>query len=289
MICVRWRTICACEMFAMLLVPLTTGCHAYMLNVEDVITPPGKPVTLTAHLERRSGLVTLGGLSDIEVEFLKNGEVIGRANTDPNGRAAMTCNGPPVDWAFMARAVTNGQNLSSQGRVFVWPAGRPVIAIDLDETVVESRYIDMIFTLKDPSKPVPHSRDGIAQLTDHYGIIYLSTRPRLFRDMSLDWLNRHDYPVAPLFHTDGLPAVFRQREEKFGQIERLRAAGVNLVAGIGDKGADEHAFAGQDLPCVIVRRNGYAPTTPATTCVSTWTGVPAALRAQLESGGRDAP
>lgn len=250
----------------------STGCRVTMLNVEDIIVRPDQQVELNAYLERRSSLFTVDRIPGIDIDFIADDRIFATTKTDANGRATVTIDSGTGVWDYHARATVDGREFTSPGRVFVWPAGKPVIVVDVDETILDSRYVDMVVRIEDPSPPIEHSREAVRRLSEHFGIVYFSTRPRLFRNMTLKWLREHDYPVAPTYHTDKLAAVFRQREERTEGLDRLQKAGINIVAGIGDKGADEGAFVAHKIPCIIVRR-GYWKSSDETVVVKDWSTI----------------
>jgi hypothetical protein len=288
---------------------LLAGCRVAMLNVEDIIVysdapgvagdtsalsrlaggsaagesldfDPGSRVQLRAYLEQRSVLSTVGWVSGVPVEFRSGGRLLGTAVSDKQGRAVLPCDSGSQHWQFSARANLPVGELTSQGTVYVWPADQPVIVIDLDETLLQSRYVSMILWLQDPSPPAEQARETVRRLSEHCGIIYLSTRARLFRNMTQEWLAGHDFPPGPIVHTDDISAVFDQRQAKYDMVAELQRRGIRIVAGIGDKSADELAFDDCGLLTIIVRP-GYAPRRSATIVLADWMGVEAALGQHL--------
>lgn len=231
---------------------MAAGCAQTMLNVEDVIACPGQTVELHAYLENRSFLFTTGRLADIEVAFERDGEILGVGHTDHHGRASINCPAGTETWDFTARAGTARWQGASQGHVFVWPESRPLVAIDIDETVIRSQYLSLLFDRHDQSPPMPHSQRVIKRLAQQYGVIYISARARLFRDKTRQWLSRYDYPVGPVILGADFNSIAWQHDAKYRMLKALREQRPALRIGIGDKGADENAFLANRMKCIII-------------------------------------
>lgn len=269
------------------------GCAVTMLNAEDIIiTGPAARETsvraeasdtcvrLPAYLERRVVLSTVGVLPDVPVEFYRDGDLLGSALTDDRGCATIDCDGPAKPWRYCALAALPDGDLEAQGVVWHLPADRPVVVIDMDETLLQSRYLSMLFWIQDPSPPMAYAQEAVTAMSRDYQIIYISTRARLFRDMTRAWLEKHDFPPAPIVHACDFSAVFDQRQAKVEMVRSLKQRGVRIVAGVGDKELDEFAYDANGIPAIIIRP-GYRPKHEGTIALPDWADVPASLQNRI--------
>lgn len=246
---------------------------------------PGRRVRLTAHVERRRWLLTVRRLAGVPVEFQSNGRLLGTAVTDEQGRATLSHEFGSGNRGYSARVVYDNIEFTSDGGVFVWPTDHPVIVIDLDETLVMSRYVDIVLRRQDPSQPMPNARKAVRCLAQQFGIIYLSSRARLFRNMTQNWLRRHGFPPGPILHTRDIFAIFHQRKAKTRMVQELKKRGVHVVAGIGDKAGDEQAFSDNNvLPIIIAKL--YFPRNQETIVVPDWSRIPEILQRQQRAERR---
>jgi hypothetical protein len=223
-----------------------------MLNVTDVIARPYEQVDLVAHLELRSSLLTTGRLSAIAIRFERGGEWLGTGRTDSTGKATVKCDAGSGTWEYRASAVIGDRQYRSLGRVYVWEADKPIVAIDIDETVIRSNYASLVLDPFDKSPPMPQSRPVIERLSERYGIVYISARARLFRDKTQHWLDEHGYPPGPIALGDDFGSVLLQHHAKLTILRKLRRLRPTVGVGIGDKGADEYAFLANDMKCIII-------------------------------------
>lgn len=250
--------------FVLCMMPLS-GC--IMFNAEDVIVAegatipaahaddselPADQVRLFAYLERRFWLCTSGKVSGKKVEFRRDGKLLGSAMTDDSGRAVLVCKRGSEPWRYSARVECSGERIS-EGTVFVWPADRPVVVFDLDDTLLKSKYAGMVFQLKDSSPPMPLARETVEELSRDYSIVYLTVRARVFREMTRTWLAKHEFLPFPTTYAIDFSYYTKQKEARVDIIKRIQRNGFTIVAGIGDKDADELALHECGIPRMIVR------------------------------------
>lgn len=241
------------------------GC--IMFNAEDVIVAEGATipaasadeselsadqVRLVAYLERRFWLCTSGKVSGKKVEFLRDGELLGSAMTDDSGRAVFVCKRGSEPWCYSAHVECSGER-TSEGTVFVWPADRPVVVFDLDDTLLKAKYAGMVFCLKDSSPPMPLAQETVEELSKDYSIVYLTVRARVFRDMTRTWLAKHEFLPFPTTYAIDFSYYTKQKEARVDIIKNIQRNGFTIVAGVGDKEADELALDECGIPRMIVR------------------------------------
>lgn len=246
-------------------------------------TTPGcthHPVQLCAHLERRFGLLTVERVANVPVEFWRAGAWVGTANTDRQGCAILTCDAGSTEWDFTASAALANGWLTSTGAVFIWTPDQPAVVVDLDDTIMESRYLDMALWQEDPSVPKEHARATLTRLAEQYRIIYVTARARLFRSMTQGWLRQHDFPAGPIMHAEDFGAVFHQQNTKYAIVEKLRRNGIDVVAGIGDRSVDELAFDDCDLVTLIISSH-YTAQRADTIVLPGWRDVATTLEQRL--------
>lgn len=257
-----------------------------MLNVDDIIrcrpaspgradaSPTGR-TRLVAYLERRVGLFTVSRLAKQPVVFRRDGELLGTVRTDADGCATFDLNCSDEQWTYSASRPDG--TLRSEGTVYAWDPERPTLVFDLDETLIDSRYAGMVFKLEDSSKPKAGAREILHELSKDYGIIYISARARLFRDMTREWLKQYDFPPGPTCYAEDFSAFFSQDKAKYVITSGLQRRGLHIVAGVGDKLADELAFDDCGLPTIIIRPD-YAPRRSGTILLSDISELPGTLR-----------
>jgi hypothetical protein len=227
-------------------------------------------------------------MSDVEVQFLREGGVIGTDRTNARGKACIQANAGGKTWKYTARVQTDDYQGVSKGHVFVWGDEHPAVAIDIDETLMRSQYVGLIFNSRDPSRPMPHSRKVIKQLSEHYGIVYISARSRLFRNKTRYWLQQHGYPLGPVVLGDNFNSIAWQHHSKLDMMTRLSKKLPSLSAGIGDKSADEEAFLANELQCIIIS-SFYPWRDEKTIVVDDWRGVGKILlqdKKQIQQAGK---
>lgn len=227
-----------------------SGCGAPIITADDVVLAPGQAGKFVISIDRRYGKAKVRGA---EVEFLVNGQRIGRAVTDARGMAILRSRVPASASAYTVRAKANGEAAQGRGRVFQWEPSRTAVAIDIDETISATDYGSLFLTeLDTDSPPLDYSPVAVRAMSSHYGIVYLSARPRWLHEKTRVWLASHGFPEGPILHASRFEACLKQEQYKREMLAEFRREFPNLLIGIGDRGIDERAYGANNMLTVIL-------------------------------------
>jgi len=215
-----------------------SGCARKLLISEDVVFPKNQPAELAAAVDRQTAVIFTKGVGATPVEFFVDDQKVAQAETDKEGRAVGQ--GVVVEGRqnFKSRAHLYGKWVESEGRLYSWDPAKPAIAVDIDETLSLSQYINIIWGDGLVSKPLPGSPEGVRQLAKEYQIIYWSIRPRFMYERTRKWLEKYGFPDGPMLFTDSFHAAFHQTERKRVMLKELREKWPNVRIAVGDKLAD---------------------------------------------------
>jgi hypothetical protein len=240
-----------CTLFLGLVV---AGCGRPILSADDARVAPGKKAKLVAYVEREAPLGLRKDIEDVAVTFSVEGQEVGRAKTNDKGRASVQCRLPSPDVScFTARAVVDGQDLETAGRVFSWQEDRVIIAVDIDGTVSDTEYKDLILKKEDDeSDPIKASRKVLTQLAADYHIMYFTARPRFLMDKTRLWLEEHQYPPGPIVMAPSIRKAIHPSGYKHRTLAGIREDWPNLLIGIGNKRGDAEAYGANEMLALIV-------------------------------------
>lgn len=170
------------------------------------------------------------------------------------------------------------------GRRFEIDPDRTVIAIDLDDCVIQTNYRVAIFNRFDTiSQPCEHARDTIESLAKDYQIIYISARPWFWYPGTRSWLEAHEFPPAPIVHSTHLWYLVAQHSFKRVLMKELRERIPNLLIGIGDRSTDIDGFRSAKMLCINVNPKPRGNTGHDAVFVSDWLGVARIFRENRET------
>jgi len=193
-----------------------------------------------------------------EVQFLIDEKEVGRSRTDKHGRARVTLDPGVSGKSFVAR--THGDirdNLQQTATLFGWDPNRTAIAVDVDETISLTNYLNVIWGDGLVSRPVKGSPEALRSLANDYQLVYYSARPRFMIRQTHQWLDKYGFPPGPIVFAGDFMAALRQSSAKAELLAALREKWPNLRIGIGDKHADVDACIANNMLPVIV--NGARP------------------------------
>jgi hypothetical protein len=213
---------------------------------------------LLAQLEREPVLGFRDGIEDIWVRFWVGGRQVAKQLTADAGRASTCCDlSSAVGAEFEASAVVGGQTVRTAGTIFDWRDDSTIIAVDIDGTICDTDYHDLVFDDEDKdSMPIANSREALSALANDFHIVYLTARPRFLLEKTRVWLAKHEYPHGPVVAAGGLRDALRQGSLKRETLAGLRRCWPNLLIGIGDKHRDAVAYrANEMLPIVVTTKN----------------------------------
>ena len=234
------------------------GCARTILIAEDAMVHPDRPDELVAYVDKQWLVVFTSGVSGREVQFLIDEKEVGRSRTDEDGRARLTLPSSASGKSFVAR--THGtirKNLQQTATLFGWDPDRTAIAVDVDETISITNYLNVIWGDGLVSRPVKGSLEALRKLAKDYQIVYYSARPRFMIRRTHQWLDKYGFPPGPIVFAGNFTAALRQSSAKAELLGALREKWPNLRIGIGDKHADVDACIANNMLPVIV--NGARP------------------------------
>src|SRR6185295_16578473 len=95
--------------------------------------------------------------------------------------------------------VANSESPRAEARVFELHRNRVMIALDIDKTIAQTEYKQLILKPEDEdSDPVKGSRPALQHLSKYYGIIYVTARPRFLLEKTRQWLAEKEFPEGPV-------------------------------------------------------------------------------------------
>jgi hypothetical protein len=132
-------------------------------------------------------------------------------------------------------------------------AERPVMAVDIDETLSETDYRSLVLGVgHDDSTPLPGAPAALTRLARSFDLLYVTARSRSLAGKTERWLERSGFPKGRLVTSRWIGDLIFQSGYKRRVLSRLRSEYPNLVVGIGDKAADAEAYrANRILPVVV--------------------------------------
>lgn len=214
----------------------------------DVLAAPDTNVRLTA---RVLSVRTWSEVDGATVEFVLDQKVLGTAQTDGEGYATIAWHAGPVgDYAVEARIARGPPHTGwwygdlkclapAPLLVAVRPRDARVVVLDLDQTVVESSFKNV---LRVRGVPCPGAADVVAQIAERYTLIYLTRRMDIMTVATKAWLARHGFPRSPLIVSTFDDAIGSNAKFKSQQIAELRKTFPHFVAGVGDLISDAQAY-----------------------------------------------
>ena len=190
---------------------------------------------------------------------------LGAARSDRRGHFALELAGDarlPAGLFDLALVVT-GDATVAPFSAFVAPAGTPIAVCDVDGTLTSSENAVVGQVIAHTHVDVhPGAPEALRELANHgIQLVYLTARPERFSELTRRWLLEQGLPRGPVI----LPPHFTPAGEaaeaaKIGALERLRAIGLALTLGIGNRATDVEAYAHAGIPAdhIFVLATQYA-------------------------------
>ncbi|MEJ7600571.1 MAG: hypothetical protein WKG01_21875 [Kofleriaceae bacterium] len=163
---------------------------------------------------------------------------LGRATTDGDGRFALTLTGPrrlPVGMRDLLAQVP-GDGREMRFLAYVSAPNEHVVVTDIDGTLTQSENAIVGAVLA--GKQIEHRWNAPAALQrSRRPIVYVTARGDQLTESTRGWLREHGFPRGPMRLAPQLlvPPGPAQRDFK---TMTLRALGVPIVAGIGNRATD---------------------------------------------------
>lgn len=132
---------------------------------------------------------------------------------------------------------------------------RPRIVVDIDDTICHRLpgWLQMcgLFWVY---WPMAGAAEVLQELHRRYGIVYVTARSLWRAGETCRWLRRHGFPLEE----DGIyfrwPPGRRYGGYKKATIARLKAAGMPLAVGLGDRRSDAEAYHAAGLRTILLGR-----------------------------------
>jgi hypothetical protein len=255
-----WRHTAWGLLVSMILVAETTAADrpAARVIVQDVLTMPGRPAMLEAHLVRDT-LLTQSGIGGESVEFFVDGKKVGTAMTGGDGRALLEYVPRMRGNLAVKVRVADGSRVQSEeatGTLFSWERRRPILWVEL-ASLQEDRKAPLPFPALPPAivqaipaqaVPMTDAAEELTRLSEFFfNIIYYVMRvgPLLDTTEVRHWLHEHRFPSG---------FVVSAGSSKLGdKIDELSAQGWDkMKAGVGRTQQFAEALADRRIPTVIV-------------------------------------
>ena len=230
-----------------------SGCGQIILSTDDAIVRGDGRATLVANVELTRVKGVRRNLEDVEVSFHVGGRKVGYARTDEDGRAMLDTSIRPDQRVFGVTLKHDGWWHQQPGRIFHWRPDRTIVAVDLDETVSATQYRTLLFADEDDkSIPVEGSAAALTRLAADCQIVYITGRPRFLWEKTQRWLERHGFPPGPVITAPNMTQCILQSSFKRIQLANMRETWPGALIGIGDRGADIHAYGQNGMLTLLV-------------------------------------
>lgn len=162
----------------------------------------------------------------------------------------------------------------------------PRIVVDIDDTICHRlpRWMQMsgLFWV---CWPQAGAAQVLGELHRRYGIVYVTTRNLLRAGETCRWLRRHGFPLEEGGIFFRWPPGRGYGGYKEAVITRLKAAGMPLAVGLGDRRSDARAYHAAGLRAILLtnRDVGDIPVLRA----ASWAEVPALVEEAIAAAGSE--
>jgi phosphatidate phosphatase APP1 len=236
---------------------------APLLFASDILAEPDKEVKLAVCLRADA---FLKGVEGKRVQFLLGDKVLGEVKTDKHGDALLAWKVPakPDDYVIQAQVRAEDQPSTIIAPADLLVAARkaeaPMIAVDLDKTVVASGFSHV---LTGSATAMAGASDVLTRVAKTQTVIYLTQRPDFLGLSSKKWLADNGFPRGPMLTTTVAQLAEASGAYKSGRLAELRKTYKNIAFGIGDKLSDAEAYAANGLRPIMILAVNWADPSPA--------------------------
>lgn len=199
-------------------------------------------------------------------------DLLGRVKTDDKGAFAVEVNS---DMKFttgnsVIYSVLEGDGSCAVHGAFLWPKGTQIIITDIDGTLTLSD--DELMTQISDQSYDPVENDSAAEMVQTwaakgYMIVYLTSRPHIYRQQTRQWFFDHEIPFGGLITADSLVFDESAREYKREQVNRIKNEYQwEIIAAYGNAESDINAYSdasiSTDITFIIGENAGVGGTVP---------------------------
>ncbi len=133
---------------------------------------------------------------------------------------------------------------------------RPLIVIDIDDTVVESGFwsnLRLFFNLYSSKAPFEGAPEALHELRSSWNLVLVSARDDQFAGRTVRWLDAQGFPEAPVVFSNRLLLSASSRAEyKTRVMEHLRQRGLPTAVGIGNEASDVAAYLANEARAILI-------------------------------------
>ncbi len=254
-------------LLAFTLAPLGTAAAATEASLTgyDLLTPPGRTVSLRAKLERKG---VMGINPDVKGESLdyflvtRDGEdldpakYLGSGRTDGNGFATIEWPVEAPGQYLVEARIRRGSDyvaLPARIRVAAPPADRSIVLVQLDETVSKATNLKMFRgTANEKIEVVEGAREILQLLSTPHQLVYLTDLEVAFTSKFKDWLQLRDLPPAPVIFWELFARSLSHDTYMQKLVGRLRQDFPQLEVGIAGRASDGATFVEHGLAGIVL-------------------------------------
>jgi len=236
--------------------------RATVLATDDMLTLPGADVRLEASL--RTGILVTG-VEGKRVQFLLDGKLLGEATTNKSGDAVLAWKVPAKAGDYVVRVQLRAEDQppepvpSAELLVAARAADAPMIAVDLDKTVVASGFARVLLGM---AEPMTDASKVLSRAAESCTIIYLTQRPDFLGPASKKWLADNDFPRGPMLTTTLATLAVGSRSFKSYRLAEIHKTFTRVAIGIGDKASDAQAYDENGLKPLLMLHVNWSDNDP---------------------------
>ncbi len=252
--------------------PFSNLFNKVVTTPHDQVALPGVPTTVEAKFERDLGLGYANpDLTGKEVEFFYGGASIGKATTNGDGvaRRAWTTPAGVTGVLRIQYKMTSSSYRNSAGslRVFV-SAPRPTFVFDIDLTLSDLPEWQVPISGQD-APAFPYAPEFVNHVSGAgFGVIYMTARDDALDVRTRAFLRNQGFPDGAIFYNDlGLRTAEERAmlsssnhgKYKTRKLRELYAAGIPIVAGVGNTPTDAEAYRAVGMESYILNPSDPIP------------------------------
>ncbi len=221
----------------------------------DALALPGENAQLRAKAEKGKRLGLRPDLDDEVVEFLSDGKVLGSAETNDDGIAAIYHKFDKTGRYFVTVHMGAKSEYGAKEDTLLVEVCDPkarLLVCDIDHTVADVSATKFVFKKNEDVPALPGSPEALTRLSKHYTLVYITARDDAFLRKTKDWLALRKFPRGPVFFWDFGGSNLSHEKYKTREIAAIKKRFPNLAVGVGDKVSDANAYLANGLQAIII-------------------------------------
>ncbi len=236
-----------------LTVMLLGGCSKPYFEVDEAVRFEDGTTRFVAFAQEKRGWL-LGGLEDVDVRFLVDGQEVASGVTDERGFTKAIADVDGQADRFEATAQIGGETFQDEAELVTWRSDRVIVACDIDSTISQTSLSALFFDeIDDTSMPIPDSSEALTELDPDFQMLYVTARPRFTLPKTRQWLVQHGYPPEPVVTSLAPRDALGQTTYKTRTLRSLRKHYRNLLIGIGNTDIDAESYTTHDMLVILVQ------------------------------------